>query len=92
MSPVTLPAQDDNGGSQQFYFRAYSQYPGGKPGVPVHFGGETPTAVDPGGTQQLTLIPSTGSGTAQVSGEQGGSGFGIVLHRRPTGPKRNVKA
>jgi len=90
MTPITLPAQDDDGNPQQFYFRAYSQYPGGKPGQVVHYGGTTPTAVDPGGTQQMTLIPSTGSGTAQVSGQQGGSGFGKVLTRPSAGPKRAI--
>ena len=91
MNPVQLPAMDDDGNDQRFYFRAYSQYPGGKPGAPIHFGGETPTPVDPGGTQQMTLIPSTGSGTAQATGEQGGSGFGKVLDRPAPGPKRAIK-
>jgi hypothetical protein len=86
--PITLPAQDDNGNAQQFYFRAYSQYPGGDPGAPQHFGGTTPTPVSPGGTQKLTLIPSTGSGTAQNTGQQGGSGFGKVLFRPAVAPKR----
>ena len=90
MNPITLPAMDDNGNPQQFYFRAYSQYPGSTPGQPVHFGGETPTPVNPGGTQQMTLIPSTGSGTAQASGQQGGSGFGKVLFRPAPGPKRQA--
>lgn len=84
MNPVFLPAKDDNGVAQNFYFRAYSQYPGGTPGPVVHFGGALPTAVDPGGTQALTLLPSTGSGTAQNSGQQGGSGFGKVLFRPST--------
>jgi hypothetical protein len=88
MPPITLPAKDDNGNPQQFYFRAYSQYPGGDPGAPQHFGGTTPTAVNPGGTQQMTLIPSTGSGTAQNTGQQGGSGFGKVLFRPAVAPKR----
>ena len=90
MSPVTLPAQDDNGNSQKFYFRAYSQYPGGHPGLAVHFGGTTPTAVDPGGTQQMTLIPSTGSGTAQNTGQEGASGFGKVLTRIGQTQKRTA--
>lgn len=81
MSPINLPAKDDNGKTQQFYFRAYSQYLGGNPGAPVHFGGTTPTPVSPGGNMQMTLIPSTGSGTAQPNGQQGGSGFGKVLFR-----------
>ncbi len=84
MTPVNLPAKDDNGVAQKFYFRAYSQYPGGHPGDKVHFGGDIPSAVDPGGAQALTLIPSTGSGTAQNSGQQGGSGFGKTLFRPAT--------
>jgi hypothetical protein len=92
MSPINLPALDDNGNPQQFYFRAYSQYPGGGPGGAIHFGGDTPTPVDPGGTQQMTLLPSTGSGTAQATGQQGQSGFGKVLTRPSAGPKRVIAA
>jgi hypothetical protein len=92
MAPVTLPTTDDDGNPQNFYFRAYSQYPGGAPGQVVHFGGETPTPVAPGGTQQMTLLPSTGSGTAQNSGQQGGSGFGKIINRPSAGPKRAISA
>lgn len=92
MNPVTLPAQDDNGNPQKFYFRAYSQYPGGSPGDAIRFGGTTPTPVDPGGVQQLTLIPSTGSGTSPNDGQRGGSGFGRVLVRPRGGPKRVIAA
>jgi hypothetical protein len=81
MNPVMLPAKDDNGKPQQFYFRGYSQYPGGHPGSPIHFGGQTPTAVNPGGSAKLTLLPSTGSGTAENTGQQGASGFGRNLFR-----------
>lgn len=90
MHPITLPAMDDNGNPQQFYFRAYSQYQGSHPGAAIHFGGPVPTAVSPGGTQKMTLIPSTGSGTAQPTGQQGGSGFGKVLFRPAPGPKRTT--
>jgi hypothetical protein len=86
--PFLLPTKDDNGQPQVFFFRAYSQYPGGEPGQKVQFGGTNPTAVAPGGTSQMTLLPSTGSGTAQTSGEQGGRGFGDVMVRPATGPKR----
>lgn len=88
MEPITLPGNDDHGNPQKFYFRAYSQYQGSHPGQVVHFGGDTPMAVSPGGAQQMTLLPSTGSGTAQATGEQGGSGFGKVLFRPAIGPKR----
>jgi hypothetical protein len=88
MAPIMLPAQDDDGNPQTFHFRAYKQQPGGLPSTPVNFGGTSPTPVSPGGSQKLTLIPSTGSGTAQPSGEQGGSGFGKTLYRPTQGPKR----
>jgi hypothetical protein len=66
---------------QVWYFRAYSQYPGSHPGPKVLFGGNNATSVNPGGTQAMTLLPSTGSGTAQNSGQEGGSGFGKNLYR-----------
>ena len=80
MQPITLPGKDDNGNDQQFYFRAYSQYPGSHPGDKM----TSDTPVNPGGSQMMTLVPSTGSGTAQNSGEQGGSGVGKVLDRPAT--------
>jgi hypothetical protein len=92
MNPITLPAKDDDGNPQQFFFRAYSQYPGSDPGAPQHFGGDTPTPVDPGGSVQMTLLPSTGSGTAPNDGQRGGSGFGKVLVRPQGGPKRVIAA
>ena len=61
MDPLTLPALDDQGQPQKFYFRAYSQYPGSKqPGRHVNHGGTEPTGIDPGGTQMMTLLPSHG--------------------------------
>jgi hypothetical protein len=84
MDPLTLPGNNDNGQPQSFYFRAYSSYPGGNPGKPVNFGGSTPTAVSPGGSQNMTLLSSTGSGTANSNGQQPGSGFGVVLNRPAT--------
>ena len=36
------------------------------------------------------LLPSTGSGTAQSTGQQGGRGLGTVLTRPVPGPKRRV--
>ena len=88
MHPFILPAKDDDGNAQQFYFRGYSHYPGGEPGPPLHFGGDVPTPVSPGGTSQMTLLPSTGSGTAPNDGQRGASGFGKVLHRLPVTVKR----
>lgn len=84
MDPLTLPAMNDGGHAQKFYFRAYSQYPGSAPGPKINNGGTTPKAIDPGGTQMMTLLPSTGSGTAQNSGQEGGSGFGKIQIRLAT--------
>lgn len=86
MSPILLPYQDDNGNPQSFYFRAYSQYQGSTPSKPIYYGGVTPTAVNPGGSQKLTLIPSTGSGTASNTGQQANSGFGVNLVRPKASP------
>jgi hypothetical protein len=87
---VTLPGKDDEGNPQPFYFRAYSQYQGGHPGEKVHFGGDAPIPVDPGGPHQMTLNPSTGSGTAQNNGQEGGSGFGKIQIRPATAKKRTI--
>jgi hypothetical protein len=92
MSPLNLPAKDDNGNAQRFFFRAYSQYNGSHPSPVQHFGGNTPTPVDPGGASQMTLLPSTGSGTAPNDGQRGGSGIGRVLVRPQGGPKRVIAA
>jgi hypothetical protein len=81
MAPFVLPSSDDNALPQNFYFRSYSQYQGSKPSKSSVYGGNTPTAVNPGGTQQLTLIPSTGSGTASNTGQVANAGFGIDLFR-----------
>lgn len=89
--PLNLPEMDDDGNPQQWYFRAYSQMPGSHPSAPIKFGGETATAVNPGGGQMMTLIPSTGSGTAPANGQSAGQGFGKVLNRLPTTDIRTIK-
>jgi hypothetical protein len=86
----TLPSKTDSGDAQPWYFRGYSQYPGSPPSRPVYFGGLSPTSITLTGSTQLTPLNSTGSGTASPSGQQGGSGFGIVPVRPQQGPKRNV--
>ena len=79
---LRLPGMTDDSSSQNFYFRAYSQYPGSKPSPAVVYGGANgATPVAPGGTDTLTLLPSTGSGTAPNNGLVGGSGLGRNLHR-----------
>jgi len=73
-----LPGLDDSSNPQSFNFHAYSQYPGSdSPSPPVRY----PNLVSPGGTDTLSLLPSTGSGTAPNSGALGASGLGKVLHR-----------
>jgi hypothetical protein len=86
--PFQLPAFDDNGNAQSWHFRAYKQSQGSKPGPPVNFGGAAPTPVSVGGTQKLTLLPSTGSGTGSPTGTTPGVGFGTTLYRQSQGPKR----
>jgi hypothetical protein len=82
MPPMPLPALDDNGNPVHYIAQAYSQFLGGLPGPKIRFGGTTPTPFLPGGTGRATLLPSTGSGTAQNSGEQAGSGLGKQLFRK----------
>ena len=80
--PFPLPSKDGNGNPVSYYVRAYSQYPGSAPSAPiVHGGAANPTAVTLGGATQLTLLPSTGSGTASGNGTQGGQGFGKSVVR-----------
>ena len=75
---IPLPAKDDNGNPQNWYFRGYSMYPGSqKRSDHVVLGGfATPTPVAVGGSTQFTPLPSKGAGTASTTGQQGGQGFG----------------
>lgn len=89
--PFPLPAFDDAGNAQSWHFRSYSQYPGSLPSEKTVFGGASgATPVSVGGATNMTLLPSTGSGTASPNGTQGGSGFGKVSVRPAQGPKRSV--
>lgn len=79
--PFVLPSLDDNGNQVNYYVRAFAQYPGSKPSKVTVFGGAgNPTAIKMGGSTKLSLLPSTGSGTSSVTGQQGASGFGRVLN------------
>ena len=80
--PIHLPALDDTGSPQSYYARAYAQYPGSDPTSVVNYGGPSPTPITPSGSTQLTLLPSTGSGTASNTGGQPGWGFGKILRRQ----------
>jgi|ERR1700722_4571572 len=75
---LALPAKDGTGATQSYYFRSYSMYPGSQTASPkiVHGGTYTPMPVTLTGSSQLTLLPSTGSGTAPSNGQRGGKGFG----------------
>jgi hypothetical protein len=78
---ITLPSKADDASAQNWYFRAYSQYPGSQQRSDHQvFGGSVPMAVDVGGTTQLTPLTSTGSGTASTNGQQknGEGGFGVL--------------
>jgi hypothetical protein len=74
---INLPAKNDSGVAQPWYFRTYSMDKGSKSASPkINYGGSTPTAVSVGGTIQLTPLASTGAGTAPTNGQRGGQGFG----------------
>lgn len=90
---IALPGLDDNGEDQPVFVRGYSQYQGSNAGKKVAFGGSAPTPVLPGGTTRMTLLPSTGSGTALTNGQQQGYGLGRTFTRPATTPaKRSVGA
>jgi hypothetical protein len=89
--PFPLPAFDSSGKAQSWHFRSYAQYPGSLPSKPTTFGGANgATPVSVGGSVNLTMLPSTGSGTASPTGGQGGHGFGVVATRPAPGPKRSA--
>lgn len=87
---LALPAKDGLGATQNYYFRAYSQYLGSDPQAKhIYYGSlGNPTAVTLTGSSQLTLLPSQGSGTGRADGTQGGAGLGFVLNRPPVTAKR----
>lgn len=72
--PFSLPTKDASGNAISYYMRGYSQYPGSLPSAPVIANGGA--AITLGGTTEMNLLPSAGSGTASASGTQAGSGFG----------------
>jgi hypothetical protein len=88
---LNLPTKDTSGNTHTFYLRSYTQYPGSDPSKPTvlgNLGGAI--GIQMGGTSQTDILPSTGSGTASPTGQQGGHGFGVVLTRPAPGPRRNV--
>jgi hypothetical protein len=87
---LALPAKDGLGAPITYYFKSYGQYLGSDAQAKhTYFGTQlTPTPVTLTGASQLTLSPSTGSGTGRPDGSQSGAGLGPVLQRPPVGPKR----
>lgn len=81
---IALPGLTDEGDDQGVYVRGYSQYQGSHASKPVVFGGAAPTQILPGGTTRMTLLPSTGSGTAITNGQQQGYGLGRSFTRDAT--------
>ena len=90
VSPHVLPTNDDNGNPHQWYVKAFSQYHGSQPSEPVIYGGKQPIPITMAGTTNMTLLPSTGSGTGSGDGQAGPVGLGKVLVRPVPQPKRAV--
>jgi hypothetical protein len=87
---LALPTKNAAGTKYNYLVRGYSQLPGSdaQPSKITHGGTYTPTNVQLTGTAAMDLLPSTGSGTASVNGQQGGQGLGTDLTRPAIGPKR----
>jgi hypothetical protein len=65
-----------------YYVRSYAQYPSSQPSAPTVAGGaSSPTPFSMSGATLMNLAPSSGSGTASNTGQQGGSGLGKVQQR-----------
>jgi len=90
---LNLPTFMNDGKTvQTYYHRAYAQYPGSDPSEPKVFGNlGGAIGIQMSGTNAATLLPSTGSGTASQTGEQGGKGLGTVLQRPTPQSKRALK-
>ena len=71
--PFFLPAKDGGGNIHHYVLRSYAQNPGGPPSMPTLAQGGPFTMT---GTTELTLLPSTGSGTAPSNGQSAGQGLG----------------
>lgn len=90
---INLPTYMNDGTTlQTYYHRVYAQMPGSDPCKPTVYGSAgAAIAIQMSGTNACTLLPSTGSGTAQSSGQQGGKGLGTVLTRPQPQAKRQTK-
>jgi hypothetical protein len=80
--PFPLPTNDSDGTAVNYYVRSYAQHPGGPPSATTTVGGSSsPTAHTMGGSTDMTLQTSHGSGTANNNGQQGGWGLGKTPSR-----------
>lgn len=80
--PIPLPTNDDGSNPVTYYVRSYAQNPGGPPSAPTVVGGvSSPTGFTMGGATAMTLLPSTGSGTAPSTGQSAGQGLGSFQRR-----------
>jgi hypothetical protein len=88
---LPLPTMDGNGATQIYYMRSYVQYHGSDPAEPTVLGGlSNATKIVMTGSSKMSLLSSTGSGTAQPTGTQGAKGLGEVLTRPAPTAKRSV--
>ena len=91
---LALPAKDNSNNPINYYVQAYSSYLGSEtPSQKIKYGGTyTPTAVQLTGTSKLTPLSSTGAGTAETNGSQGGQGFGIPQIATPAPARKALFA
>lgn len=89
-APFPLPTKDATGANHSYYVGTVAQYPGSDPSPMTYYGGSSPAPITMGGTTQMALLPSTGSGTGSNSGQQSGVGLGTVQMRPAVSPKRNL--
>ena len=77
--PIPLPTFPDGGGETKvtYHVRSYAQNPGGPPSRATNAGSFTMN-----GTTNMTLLPSTGSGTAPNTGQSAGQGLGKFQTRQ----------
>jgi hypothetical protein len=88
---LNLPANDNNNAPIAYYLRSYAQTQGSDPSEPTVLGGlSNPTKILLTGTSKMSILSSTGSGTASTTGQQGGKGLGTVLTRPAPTTKRSV--
>jgi hypothetical protein len=76
-----FPTKDDGGHMVNYYVRVIPQYRGSQAQTPTAYGGTTPAAVTLSGSTAMTLLPSTGAGTAANNGQQGLQGLGSFQSR-----------